>query len=137
MTNLPQNFKQAVGAIKEAILRSQHRALAAVNREQLSLYYGIGRYVSQNSRKGFWGTGAIEQISETLQKEMPGLRGFSAANIKKMRRFYDEWAMLENRPPMAVNIQDVEYEDITNRSPLATDLEATKNQVEINRCINL
>jgi hypothetical protein len=50
-----QNYKEAASAIKEAILRSQHRAVSAVNREQLSLYYGIGRYVSLNSRDGFWG----------------------------------------------------------------------------------
>ena len=33
---------------------------------------------SENSRTGFWGKGAIEQISSLLQKELPGLRGFSA-----------------------------------------------------------
>jgi hypothetical protein len=77
-------------------LRSQHKAISAVNSEQLSLYYGIGRFVSQNSRKGFWGTGAIEQISTQLQKELPGLRGFSAANMKKMRIFFEEWLPIIN-----------------------------------------
>jgi hypothetical protein len=79
------NVTSAVQTIKDAILRSQRRAIAAVNREQLSLYYGIGRYVSLNSRKGFWGTGAIEQISGQLQKELPRLKGFSARSIKEMR----------------------------------------------------
>ena len=55
------------------------------------MYYGIGRYVSENSREGFWGKGAIETISQQLQKELPGLRGFSAANIKFMRQFYETW----------------------------------------------
>lgn len=50
-----QNYREAVKTIKEAILRSQYRAAASVNKEQLSLYYGIGRYVSENSRTGFWG----------------------------------------------------------------------------------
>jgi len=82
--DISQNYIEAVKAIKEAILRSQYRAAASVNKEQLSLYYGIGRYVSENSRRGFWGKGAIEHISSTLQKELPGLRGFSASNIKNM-----------------------------------------------------
>ena len=64
--DISQNYIEAVKAIKEAILRSQYRAAASVNKEQLSLYYGIGRYVSENSRKGFWGKGAIEQISSML-----------------------------------------------------------------------
>jgi predicted nuclease of restriction endonuclease-like (RecB) superfamily len=99
--NMNRNYGEAVKTIKEAILRSQRRAVASVNREQLSLYYGIGRYVSENSRKGFWGKGAIEQISSILQKELPGLRGFSASNIKNMRIFYEEWEPVLSRQPTA------------------------------------
>jgi hypothetical protein len=36
------------------------------------LYYGIGKYISMNSRKGFWGQGTIDVISERLGKELPG-----------------------------------------------------------------
>ncbi|MBR5957638.1 MAG: DUF1016 family protein [Salinivirgaceae bacterium] len=85
----------AVEAIKTAILESQARAAQMVNQEQLSLYYGIGRYVSENSGKGFWGTGAIAQISKMLKAELPGLKGFSEENIKLMRRFYESWKDIE------------------------------------------
>lgn len=64
-----QIYADAVKTIKEAILRSQYRAASSANKEQLSLYYGIGCYVSKNSREGFWGKGAIESISQQLQKE--------------------------------------------------------------------
>ena len=53
--DINQSYREAVKTIKEAILRSQYRAATSVNKEQLSLYYGIGRYVSKNSRIGFWG----------------------------------------------------------------------------------
>ena len=96
-----QTYAEAVRVIKEAILRSQYRAASSANKEQLSLYYGIGCYVSKNSREGFWGKGAIEAISQQLQKELPGLRGFSATNIKNMRSFYEEWSPIINRQPMA------------------------------------
>ncbi len=86
------DYNIAVQTIKEAILRSQYQAAKLVNREMLSLYYGIGRYVSANSRKGFWGTNAIETISERLRKELPGLKGFSQTNLKYMRIFYEEWS---------------------------------------------
>ena len=86
------DYNVAVQAIKEAILRSQYQAAKLVNREMLSLYYGIGGYISANSRKGFWGTGAIGTISERLRKELPGLKGFSKSNLKNMRMFYEEWA---------------------------------------------
>ena len=99
--DINQSYREAVKTIKEAILRSQYRAAVSVNKEQLSLYYGIGRYVSENSRTGFWGKGAIEQISSLLQKELPGLRGFSTSNIKNMRVFYEEWEPVLNRQPLA------------------------------------
>lgn len=86
------DYNIAVQTIKEAILRSQYQAAKLVNREMLSLYYGIGRYISANSRDGFWGTGAIKAISERLRKEMPGLKGFSQTNLKYMRIFYEEWS---------------------------------------------
>lgn len=70
---------------------------------QLALYYGIGRYVSANTRKKNWGKGAIETISSQLRAELPGLRGFSARNIKNMRIFYEGWWLLE-RPNSAVTI---------------------------------
>ena len=40
-------------------------------------------------------------ISQQLQKELPGLRGFSATNIKNMRSFYEEWSPFVNCQPMA------------------------------------
>ncbi|MBO5846588.1 MAG: DUF1016 family protein [Bacteroidales bacterium] len=100
-----ETYNKAVKAIKEAILRSQYRAASSANKEQLSLYYGIGHYVSKNSRGGFWGKGAIETISQQLHKELPGLRGFSASNIKNMRSFYEAWSPLINRPQMADDLK--------------------------------
>ena len=60
------------------------------------LYYGIGKYISLNSRKGFWGKGAIDAISQRLDKELPGLKGFSARNLRNMRAFYEEWIALDH-----------------------------------------
>ena len=86
----------AVQVIKAAILQSQQRALKAINQEQLALYYGIGRYVSANTRKKNWGKGALATISEQLRKELPGLKGFSERNFKNIRTFFAEWRMLDN-----------------------------------------
>ena len=90
-----QKYDNAVNIIKTAILESQYEAAKSVNERQLMLYYGIGRYISQNSRQGFWGKGAIEAISEQLSRELPGLRGFTSRNLRYMRTFYEEWQMLD------------------------------------------
>lgn len=88
-------YAEAVQAIKTAILQSQYAAARFVNETQLSLYFGIGKYIALNSRKGYWGKGAVDAISGQLQRELPGLRGFSARSLRYMRTFYEEWSMLD------------------------------------------
>ena len=90
-----EKLLQAVSVIKEAILQGQYEAAKGVNRIQLAVYFGIGKYVSQQSRKGTWGTGALETISGQLRRELPGLRGYSATQLKEMRLIYEAWIMLD------------------------------------------
>lgn len=86
------DYNEAVQVIKAAILKSQYETGRAANANQLGLYYSIGGYVSANVRSQKWGSGALESISGQLQKELPGLRGFSARNMYYMKTFYEEWA---------------------------------------------
>lgn len=85
-------YGDAVRAIKQAILKSQYEAVKGVNAQQLALYYSIGGYISANTRTGTWGKGAIDAISSQLQEELPGLRGFSATNLRNMRIFFEAWS---------------------------------------------
>lgn len=89
-------YNHAAEVIKTAILQGQYEALKDENRIQLAVYFCIGKYVCENSRLGKWGTGALTTISNRLRKILPGLRGFSAENLKKMRLFYEAWTMLDN-----------------------------------------
>lgn len=97
--------------IKNAILSAQYEAARGANSLQLMLYYSVGRYISQNTRKGKWGTGAIASISRLLKQDLPGLRGFSASNLKRMRTFYEEWNDLDaevQEPNSPVQTDDLE-----------------------------
>lgn len=131
MKQIDTKYNEAVQQIKSAILQCQLEAAKAVNRQMLALYYGIGKFVSDNTRKDVWGTGAIEAISEQLRRELPGLRGFGVSNIKNMRQFYELWKDVLNRQPMAGDLQGVDNEEILpthallmlNRQPLADDLD--------------
>ena len=127
----PVDYIEAVKKIKAAILQSRYMAARLANAEQLKLYFGIGAYVSANSRKHKWGTGAIENISSRLQIELPGLRGFSARSIKYMRTFYEAWntagiirqlpnAELEQGQILQLPIATIQ--DNTNRQSTIADL---------------
>ncbi len=97
ISHISQDYIQAVKDIKNAILRSRYTAAKKANKELLKLYYSVGGYVSARSRDGYWGSSAIDTISKGLQQELPGLRGFSASNIKNMRMFYEQWCPYINR----------------------------------------
>ncbi len=101
--SLIQQYNQAAEAIKTAILQSQYEAVKGVNRVQLALYYSIGKFISTKTRKGVWGTNALQSISNKLQKELPGLRGFSATSLKKMRLFYENWIKLDANSSVATD----------------------------------
>lgn len=121
------HYNEAVQKIKTAILQSQHKVASEANGELLSLFYGIGRYVSEHTRKGRWGTNAIEAISQQLQKELPGLRGYSASAIKRMRTFYEEWTGVINRPLSVDGLkligETIDCKELTNRPLVVGDLD--------------
>ena len=120
MENITVDISAAVEIIKSAILQSQIKAVKAVNQEQLALYYGIGRYMSYNTRNKNWGKGVIDSISEQLKKELPGLRVFSERNIKNMRTFYEEWKCLENGDTnSAVPTAEMEHQSHNSAVPTA------------------
>lgn len=127
------HYLSAVGEIKKAILKSRITAASLVNKELLVLYFFIGKYVSTHTRNKNWGTAAIDAISNLLQQELNGLRGFSATNIKNMRQFYEEWQFLE---PLFLENSSVTFFDesiqanpITNRQLPTDDLKITIRQM--------
>lgn len=137
-----EKLQQAVAVIKEAILQGQYEAAKGVNRIQLAVYFGIGKYVSQHSRKGTWGTGALETISGQLRRELPGLRGYSATQLKEMRLFYEAWIMLDANSSVVTGelenpaIVNVEMETV-NPSVATDELQTTENHIDIYHVIQI
>ena len=112
-------YKIAVEVIKQAVIKSQHKAIKNVNKELISLYFSLGKYISNNSRKGFWGSNALKIISGKLKAEMPGLVGFSSTSLKNMRTFYETWGELEDKSSIKIDdFQYIEYKPVllTNKA---------------------
>ncbi|MBP5601890.1 MAG: DUF1016 family protein [Treponema sp.] len=126
--SMEQELTTAIEAIKTAILQSQYQAAKDVTRVQLILYYGIGRYLSSKKGKKTWGTSVLETISSQLRKELPGLRGFSATSLKKMRLFYESWSFLEDSNS---SVTTVELTDNSNSSVTTDELKNSQKSVII------
>jgi len=133
-------YKPAAETIKTAILQGQYEAAKGVNRIQLAVYFGIGKFVSLNTRKGVWGTGALEAISQILRKELPGLKGYSATQLREMRLFYEAWQILD--PNSSVTTDESSNQaligsDPANSSVMTDELQAFGNQIDIYHSIQI
>ncbi len=127
----------AVEAIKKAILQGQYEAAKGVNRVQLAVYFGIGKYISSHTRKGVWGTGALETISQQLRKELPGLRGFSATQLREMRLFYEEWDILDANSSVTTDENLLSPILDTNSSVVTDELENKEHSIDIYQCMQI
>jgi hypothetical protein len=75
--------------IKNRIRSAQYAALRAVNRELIELYWDIGRLIVERQAGQTWGRAVVQNLAKDLQLEFPGVAGFSAPNLYKMRQFYE------------------------------------------------
>lgn len=132
MNELSGNIIAAVKEIKTAIVKAQACVTANANAELLMLYFGIGQYVSHKTKTEKWGTGVIDAISRQLQEEMPGLRGFSSQNMRKMCQFAEIWGGPSVMPLVTKEIcspvaSETENASLSNCSPLARKLRLLDN----------
>ena len=111
---LYHQYDQAAEIIKTAILQTQYEAARDINRIQLGLYFGIGRFLSEKTRNAKWGTNALQSISDKLKSDLPGLRGFSATQLKDMRMFYEAWSILDSISSVATDEIQVSDIDVDN-----------------------
>jgi predicted nuclease of restriction endonuclease-like (RecB) superfamily len=118
------DITQFIGALKQTILQSQYNAAKLVNTQLVQLYFFLGAAISRKVQQANWGDKVLETISAELQKELKHLRGFSAENIKRMKRFYEAYPLMLASCELANQmIQNTDNETSVIWSPVATKLD--------------
>ena len=112
--------------LKRQIIASRYVVAKIANAESLRLYFNIGRMLDKNFSEQGWGAKVLETISARLQQELPGLRGFSAVTMKKMRVFYQQWS--DNDTIGSSMTTKLEKTDNEFWSSATTKLAEAKNQ---------
>ena len=82
------SYKTVLKEIKQRVYQAQYKALQAVNRELIQLYWFIGETIVHRQDQERWGKSVVEQLSKDLQSEFPAVRGFSVQNLWYTRSFY-------------------------------------------------
>jgi predicted nuclease of restriction endonuclease-like (RecB) superfamily len=90
-----ESYKELRDAIRKKIRDARYLAASAVNRELLGLYFSVGGLISASVRQKGWGEKVVVNLSNDIQADFPGIRGFSQRNLKNMRRFYDRFSSTE------------------------------------------
>ena len=86
----PPDYPAFLAALKERILHARTSAARAVNHELVLLYWDIGRGIVEKQQTAGWGDAVVEVLARDLRAAFPDMRGFSAVNLWRMRRFAAE-----------------------------------------------
>ena len=100
----PQDYPRLLSEIKERIRSAQYEALKAVNKELVGLYWDIGRMIVERQDVEGWGKAVVEQLAADLRTEFPGVGGFSASNLWRMKAFFEAYTGLEKLAPLVREI---------------------------------
>jgi predicted nuclease of restriction endonuclease-like (RecB) superfamily len=98
------SYSKLLGEIKELIYRHQYEAMKHVNKELIQLYWEIGEEIFKRQESEGWGKSVIDSLAKELQNEFPGVQGYSARNLWRMRSFYVEYNDSEFLPPLVAEI---------------------------------
>ena len=98
------NYGQLLGEIKQRIRSAQYEALKVVNQKLIALYWDIGQSIVTRQQGETWGKSVVKNLSKDLQREFPGIKGFSAANLWRMKSFYETYVDNEKLAPMVREI---------------------------------
>jgi len=117
-----------VKEIKDLIYRRQYEALKKVNAELMELYWEIGGEIARRQHEQGWGNSIVELLSKELQKEFPGIQGFSVRNLWLMRNFYIEYSQSPILQPLVAELQKPSI------PPLLSEISWSKNIVIMQKC---
>ena len=102
-------YQSLLKSVKERIHKAQYDALKVVNKELIALYWDLGKMIVEKQQTLGWGKSVVENLASDLQKEFPGIGGFSTANLWRIRNIY------------------LTYYDIPKLAPMVREISWTKN----------
>ena len=73
------------------ITAARQQAYQAVNTTLIELYWQVGAIISNKIKASVWGDGVVDALAKHLATTQPNLKGFTRANLFRMRQFYETY----------------------------------------------
>jgi predicted nuclease of restriction endonuclease-like (RecB) superfamily len=87
------NYISLFSEIRVRIREAQVKATLAVNAQMITMYWDIGKMISERQNKEGWGANVIRRLSIDIRNELPELKGFSQRNMEYMLQFAKEYSI--------------------------------------------
>ena len=84
-----ESYVEWLHEVKTRYRQSQVKAAVRVNTAMLEFYWSMGRDIVDMQAESKWGSGFFNQLSLDMKAEFPNEKGFSAANLRYMKRWYN------------------------------------------------
>lgn len=135
ITFMDKTYIQFITDLKQNIIQSRYIAARLANKEQLMLYFKTGKMLSEKIAAQGWGAKVVERIADDLQKQLPGLRGFSYRNLMNMKKFYDEYQSITFLQSVTAEIGQSEIgQSVTAQLSAFFGISFTHHLLLLNRC---
>ena len=82
---------QAINEVLDVIKRHRQNAYRKINEELVTMYFEIGKYLSEKVTSEKWGTKVIDNIAREIRKADPTLKGFDRSGLYRMMQFYETY----------------------------------------------
>lgn len=120
---LALSAESSFAEVVDLIRQSRARAYQAVNSELIGLYWRVGQTISRRIESQGWGKGTIVALAAFIQRAQPGIRGFSAQNLWRMRQFHDAYRAQPKLSSLLRELPWTHHLMILGRSKLAEERE--------------
>ena len=100
----------------EIIRVGRNEALKKVNEVLINMYWNIGEKLSNISKNANFGDSYIDNISNDIVKEFPGIKGFDRRGLYRMKQFYETYKDDEFVTPLVTQISWTNHMIIFSRA---------------------
>ena len=87
-----KEVNSAFSQVTDIIETAKNSAYKKVNEELINMYWNIGAFLSKEAENATFGDAYIDSISEYIQGQFPGIKGFNRRGLYRMKKFYETYA---------------------------------------------
>jgi len=125
MTSL--EYRQFIEDLKTQVVSARISAARAVNSDLIRLYWDIGRGILEKQQTLGWGDAVVPMVAADLRRAFPEMRGFSPANVWRMRQLH---MVYSSKEVLAQVARELENDTARQRLPSILEQSVSENKIE-------